>query len=131
MNPWNNLWEFNTKRFSVHLSCQYDNDVDLSFDDTGETAAKIESGEWTPYVFRVTVRLDGRKVSDDYLGGSIYADPMEFVTSHRTSKPESRNTLANKARNVAVCHYFPDMVKQAINEARKALADVPSLRRVA
>lgn len=128
---WNNLWTFRTKRFSVDLSATYDNDVDLSFDETGEAAAKIASGEWTPYTFRVTVRLDGRKVSDDYLGGSIYADPSEFVTGHRDANPEYRNTLAMKSRNQVICHYFPDMVRTAVAEARKALADVPHLRRVA
>ena len=46
MQTWETIWSFRTPRFKVTLDCTWDDDVDLPWDDTGETAEKITSGEW-------------------------------------------------------------------------------------
>lgn len=124
------LWEFNTARFAVRCTAEEEWDCDLSWDDTGETAEKINSGEWCIFCAKVAVLLDGREIAADYISQCIYADPSEFVTAHRDPDPLNRNcTIGKAARDGAfICHYFPDMVSIAIGEARKALANVPTLR---
>ncbi len=105
MTEWTNLRTFKTARFRVTLDWTWEEWPDLSWDETGETAAKVESGEWGVYLFRVRVTLDGEEVGRDYLGNSIYADPADFATEHRQGGA-----------------YFPDMVREAIREARRAIA---------
>lgn len=128
------VWTFRTARFLVALEIihlagyQYDGD-----DECGETQADLDSGELLAFDSRVTVSLDGVEIGSDSLGGSLYsADTLkEFWTAHRDSDAMNRNcTLMRAARgdNVCICHYFPDMVRSAIAEARKHLASVPHMR---
>lgn len=119
---WNTVWKFSTKRFVVSLDWEYEEYPDLSWDETGETQAKCESGEWGVYTFRTRVTLDGREVACDYLGNSIYADPKEFYAEHLGVRAKSR------AAGVNYGCYFTDMVANAVDEARKLLADAPRLR---
>ena len=114
MNSFDTLWTFNTKRFSVVLECELEQDADISWDDTGEVAEKLESGEWTNFCFRVRVLFDGNDIACNYLGNSIYADPADF-----------RDHIGSKGKWGS---YFSDMVHQSIDEARKYLGNVPKLR---
>lgn len=123
------LWSFSTDRFQVICTAEEEHDPDMSWDDDGSAQAGIDSGAYDLFCAKVAVLLDGREVSADYLGGCIYA-PGEFVESHRDKDPMNRNcTLMRAARGkVSICHYFPDMVRLAITEARQALRDMPTLR---
>lgn len=107
-NTWTILWHFDTAQFRVELARRLEAWPDLSWDDTGETRAKFESGEWGCYAFRVRVLCLGHEIAAEYLGNSIYADPAEF-RGHFGS-------------------YFYDMVKSAIAEARRTLASRPYVR---
>lgn len=122
MSKWNNLWKFSTARFTISLDWEWEDWPDISWDDTGEVRAKLESGEWGNYTFRVRVTCDGREVAADYLGNSIYADPAEFHRAHFGIRPKSRIDGCNYGT------YFTDMVRQAIGETRKALNNPPRLR---
>jgi hypothetical protein len=122
MQHWENLWLFATKRFKITLDAAWEDDQDLSWDDTGEVREKIASGEWGCFVFRVRVLLDGREVGIDYLGNSVYADPREFYQEHIGIRAKAREAGCNYG-----C-YFTDMVRAAISEARKTLRDLPTLR---
>lgn len=115
------IWTFRTKRFAVILDWDYETDPDLSWDDTGEVAAKINSGEWVNACFRVRVMFDGHEVAADYLGNSIHADPADF-RDHIGLAAKSRADGRNYGS------YFTDMVRTAIAEARQCLANVPRLR---
>lgn len=121
MSKWHNVWSFRTARFVVTLDWTYDDDADLSWDETGETQAKIESGEWGVFTFRVRVTCDGREVGCDYLGGSVYADPAEF-RDHVGLAVKCRADGRNYGS------YFTDMTREAIREARKSLCNAPRLR---
>jgi len=114
--------EFNTKNFRVVASIEPDQDVDTSFDETGETADKIESGEWEAFQTSVVVYWNGAEIGADYLGGSIYANPEDFFKEHIGLAAKSRADGRNYG-----C-YFPDMVREAISEARKHLANPPRVR---
>lgn len=124
MSNWNNTWKFSTARFTVSLDWEYEQSPDLSWADD-ETNEKLESGEYINCTFRVRVLCDGREVGADYLGNSIYTDPHSFYVEHLGVRAKSRAEGCNYG-----C-YFTDMVATAIDEARKALADMPRLRSVA
>ncbi len=118
------IWQFETRNFRVVASISPDTDVDISFDETSETRDKLESGEWTAFETAVRVYFRDAEVAADYLGGSIYAEPRDFFREHIGLAARSRADGRN------YCCYFPGMVSQAISEARKALADMPQLRKV-
>jgi hypothetical protein len=116
------IWTFATRNFTVDLSWDYESAPDLSWDETGETAEKIESGEWTNATFHVRVLgPTGDELASDYLGNSIYADVRDFRTEHLG--------LAAKGRADGCTYgaYFPDMVRQAISEARAALGKLQAV----
>lgn len=112
---WEEMWRFETARFVVKWEITTDYDVDLSWDETGETRKKLESGLWECFQSRVVVELNGRVIGEDYLGGSIYENPSEF-----------RDHIGMNARGHG--SYFSQMVREAIAEARKTLANVPHVR---
>lgn len=117
------VWTFRTARFRIALELihldgyQYDGD-----DEDGETQAALDSGAFVAFDSKVTVFLDGEEIASDYLGGSVYsADNFrEFYTAHRGADPMNRNcSIGREMRGGSVIgHYFPDMVANAIGEAR-------------
>lgn len=130
------IWSFVTERFRVaceitYLHChQYDGD-----DESGETQRDLDCGNLTAFDTRVSVWLDGLLIGADYLGASIYEGGKvgEFVTAHRDPDHMNRNCSLMRAThpagpNVSICHYFPDMVREAIKAARQHLANTPRLR---
>ncbi len=119
------MWQFTIGRFTIRAAIADCYDLDLSWDDDGEIRDRLESGEYQAFDTRVTVSLNGVVIAEDSLHGSIYSDPCEFFTDHRSADPMNRNcTIMRAARgdNVVICHYFPDMVRTAIAEARTWLA---------
>lgn len=129
------VWTFKPRgsRFEISLminrthSYIYDGD-----DENGETQAKLDSGEYVAFSSLVTVELDGNPIASDYLGGSVYAreSVSDFWTDHRSADPMNRNCSimrAKRCENCAIGHYFPDMVKAAIQEAREHIRNMPSV----
>lgn len=116
------IWRFNTARFSVILDCDWEENPDFSFDETGETEDKCRRGVWSCVCFRVRVLLDGEEIAADFLGNSIYADVCDFAREHLG------------CRTAGYGSYFPDMVREAISEARaeirRRVDTAPRLRAV-
>ena len=105
---WENMWTFETARFAIKWDIAPCQDVlDLSWDEAGETLENLSSGLWCAFDSRVVVLLDGRAISGDYLGHSIYANPRDFRTEHFGGSFGS---------------YFSDMVRTAVREARATIA---------
>lgn len=120
------MYEFTIGRFTIAADIHPADHLDLSWDDTGETAEKLDSGEWEAFDTNVTVSLNGAEIASDWLCGSIYADPAEFFSGHRDADPMNRNCSIMRAANgdnVMIGHYFPDMVRNAVQEARAWLAN--------
>lgn len=109
------FWTFETARFRITLEALPEYDLDLSWDDDGSTREGLESGLYVAFVAKVAVYLDGQEVGADYLGGCIYESVEAF-----------RDHIGCKAKGYG--SYFSDMVRQAIQEARRNLANRPTLR---
>ena len=103
-------------RFTVTADIQPCDNLNLSFDDSGEVREKLESGEWEAFDTKVTVYLNGAEIGSDWLCESIYADPADFFREHVGLAIKSRAD----GRNYGA--YVPGMVKVAISEARRWLA---------
>jgi hypothetical protein len=113
---WQRLWTFKTRNFSIELAAMPEQDPDLSWDDTGEVVAKLESGEWENVTFRVAVYgPHGEQLGADYLGNSIYGNLMDFRREHIGARGKWGS-------------YFRDMVGEAISEARDQVRDLQGLR---
>jgi hypothetical protein len=125
------VWKHETARFRVELQVSpCDMDPADSFDFEDDIAA-VRNGDVEWFDASVVVYLDGREVGRDSLGGCAYRDAYDFYAAHRDPDPMNRNCSimrAARGENVAICHYFPDMVRQAIAEARTTLAAAPRLR---
>lgn len=130
------VWSFRTARFAVYL--EISPDWHYQYDGGGpddETQSKLDSGEYVAFDSRVSVLLDGVEIGSDSLGGSVYAaDGVDaFWTAHRDPDAMNRNCSIMRAAHpagpmVSIGHYFPDMVRQAIAEARQHVANVPHMR---
>lgn len=111
------VWRFQTARFEVQLRIERDHNYcydGVAFDS------------------EVRVLLDGDEIASDHLGSSVYAASKEsdFWTAHRDSNPMNRNCSIFRAvhPNTSICHYFPDMVRSAIKDARVAIGRRPYIR---
>lgn len=125
------IWQFETARFRVELIAapEYMAPAD-SFEFQGDIAfaSDGEPAHWFCAIARVTDKESGAELGRDVLGACSYRSFDEFISSHRSADPENRNTLAMKARNISICHYFPDMVRLACREARQTANRLSGLR---
>lgn len=124
------VWSHETARFRVELALEPE-ELDpadcFQFDDDVEA---VRNGSVAWFCAAVRVYLDGREVAADYLGGCAYEPASDFWTAHRDPDDMNRNCSifrAARGENVSICHYFPDMVRQAIAEARSYLGSVRGL----
>lgn len=109
------MWSFETEHLRIEWAIAPDDDVDTSFDETGETVEKLNSGEWQAFMSRVQcVHKDtGAVLAVDYLGGSIYENPAEF-----RDHIGARGTYGS---------YFKDMVRTVCSEARANLRKMQTI----
>ncbi len=112
---------FKTRNFSVHVNAVEDSDIDLSWDDDGTVMAGLESGRFQAFGVVVTVYCRGAEVGTDSLWNCIYESPRAFM-DHVGIKPKGRADGRNYGS------YFSDMVRTAIGQARKHVADFRSIR---
>jgi len=113
------LREFRTANFTVRCEALDEIDLDLSFDETGETREKLESGELVAFVAHVAVYYKGRKVGENYLGNCIYESFADFM-DHRACGKQNRQWEA-QGETGRCGSYFSGMIHDAIKEARKEL----------
>lgn len=95
--------EFRTKHFRVIVDAIPEDSPDLSWDETGETAQKIDNGTYVLFCARVRVMHDELgELGSDYLGNCVYETLADFEA------PKS---------------YFQDMVRQACRSAREQILE--------
>lgn len=115
--------EFRTDRFRVTVEAEPDHDLDLSWDDTGEVARKLDSGELMNFTVHVTVENNRFGVlGESYLGGCIYTHPDEFQ-DHKAVGRTNREFAAQGERG-RCGSYFTDMIREAIDEARRNIENL-------
>lgn len=127
------VWSFETARLAVtayFLPCE---GLDLSWDEDGSTREGLETGHLEAFdtVIKVTLKDSDIELSCESLGESIYANPKDFITDHYTSPAIERNCSTMRelrGNRTVICHYFPDMVRAACEEARRALRSMQSLK---
>lgn len=125
------MWRFQTAHFVITAETVPDYDADLSWMTLAELR-KVETGEYEVFgtIVRVKTRT-GVQLGEASLWGSVYADPKEFFTAHRDPDPMNRNCTimrAAKGEEVVIGHYFPDLVREAISNARDMLDDLKDVR---
>lgn len=126
------LWQFDTANLRVVLHVEPEEmDPADSFSEQEDIDAVREGRvEWFCAFVSVWAGADEdglTYLAHDVLGGCAYSTFREFYTSHRDADPANRNTLALKAQNRAICHYFPSMVSEACAAARVELAKLQSI----
>jgi len=110
MDKLGTIWEFKTKSLIISVVALVEDDLDLSFDDTGEVAKKLSTGEYVAFCAKASVydMVTGDTLASDYLGDCIYADISDF-----------KDNLG--IANTKYGSYFSGMVKTVCKEARKAI----------
>lgn len=106
------LYSYTLGNYRIEAFAQHCDDLDLSWDETGEVAAQLDSGEM--WAFNVEVRathVPSGITGADYLGGNIYHDATDFVREFGG--------------------YFSDMRREALRQLRSEIhrvkAELPTL----
>lgn len=122
MNAYVKIWRFETAQFVVTVDAFEDADMDLSWDDSGETRDKIAAGELEHFAVRARcLHKPTGMESSDWLGGCIYALPADF-RDHFGIAAKSR------ADGVRYGSYFADMVRQVVGEMRENVKIAAAVR---
>jgi hypothetical protein len=118
-------WQFKTRNFIVMLDIERKRNYRYDGDDDGETQAGLDSGEIVAFdaTVYVILRNEDDPIAASHMSGHVYKadDVPAFWTDHRGPDPMNRNCSLQRP-GVSICHYFPDMVRDAIWDARKELA---------
>lgn len=89
--------EFKTRHFRVIVDAIEESDLDLSFDDSGETARQLDNGSLIAFCARVRVLTDGLEIGSDYLGNCIYKSLADFE-DHRECGRQNRRMIKQQGR---------------------------------
>lgn len=116
---------FETENFTVIVDAVDDTDLDISFDETGEVAAKLESGKYIGFCARARVMFEDEEIASDYLGGCIY-ESLDAFMDHRKCGRANRKFEANG--DAGRCgSYFSDMIHTVCDEAREHLTKIKAV----
>ncbi len=114
------LRTFKTAQFTVIVDALEDYDTDLSWDDTGEVRAGLESGKFTCFTARARViHKTLGEVAADYLGGCIH-ETLEGFMDHKECGKANRE-FKQRGESGRCGSYFHDMIRTACAEARQAI----------
>jgi hypothetical protein len=110
MQHWDTIWSFETARFRVTCDVTPEDTDPADCFDNDDDVEMVRSGAVDWFTARLRVTLDGAEIATDYLGACAYACAADFARKDRDG-------------------YFRDMVRSAIADARRALADMPKMRK--
>jgi hypothetical protein len=118
--------EFKTAQFRVIVDAIVEDCPDISWDETGEIADKLENGDLVIFCARARVIHDQLgEIASDYLGNCINTDFDDFM-DHKECAAYTRKLRAEGS--TAICGgYFADMIAIVIRGAREAITDVKSV----
>jgi hypothetical protein len=113
--------KFETENFKVIVDAVEDFDLDLSWDDDGEVARKLDNGSLIAFTARARAfGPHGVELASDYLGNCVY-ESLEAFADHRECGRANRQFEAEG--EAGRCgSYFSDMVHNVCRDARNELA---------
>ena len=111
--------EFKTRNFTVRVTAQEEDNLDLSFDDDGSVREAIDKGDLIAFCVKAAVYYRGNELATDYLGGCIYKSIADFM-DHRECGKQNK-VYAAKGEAGRCGSYFTDMIKTVCREAREEL----------
>ena len=93
MNSGSTIRQFHTENFRVVVEALPEDDLDLSFDDSGDIARKLDNGDLIAFVAHAYVehKDTGTILGEDYLGGCIYKDFDDFADHRACGRTNRRN----------------------------------------
>lgn len=121
------IYRFETARFAIVMTAEpEDSDPADSFEfpEDIEFARSGNDAAWFCAAVEVIEKKSGAVIGRDALGGCSYFSFEDFVAPHRDPDPMNRNCGAMRAargHNLAISHYFPSMILQAVGEARSTI----------
>lgn len=118
--------EFRTRQFTVIIDAIEDDAPDLSFDNTGEVRAGLESGRYVIFTARARAFHLGVELASDYLGGCIY-ESLDAFQDHKECGAQTRKLRA-EGNAAVVGSYFAGMVSEVCRTARKALCGMRTVK---
>jgi hypothetical protein len=89
--------EFKTKNFHVVVDAVEEIDLDLSWDEDGQTREGLENSTLIAFCARARVFLRGIEIASDYLGGCIYKS-LEDFEDHKECGKQNRETIRREGR---------------------------------
>lgn len=89
--------EFKTRNFHVVVDAVEEIDLDLSWDEDGQTRKGLENGSLIAFCARARVFLRGNEIASDYLGGCIYKSLEDFA-DHKECGKQNRETIRREGR---------------------------------
>jgi len=92
MHKLGTMREFKTQNFHVVVDAVEETDIDLSWDETGETRRGLEDGTFIAFIARARVFFRGLEVASDYLGGCVYKS-LDAFEDHRECGKQNRANL--------------------------------------
>ncbi len=109
------MWSFKTPQFIITWEIEKD-PLDTSYMDASlakECRQNVKSGKWKCFTSEISVthRATKIKLGEAFLGGSIYENPADF-RDHFGMNSKGHGS------------YFSQMVREAVEEARKRLPAV-------
>ena len=122
-NRYEEVWKFETKNFRISLDIAPETDDPRDHFEFPEDIAAVTNGDVMWFMARATVSCLGHIISQDYLGSCAYKNIKDFIASHRDEDPMNRNSSIMRqvrGNNVSIGHYFPDMIRTAVNDARQS-----------
>lgn len=125
------VWKFETARFCVTLSFEPEEMDPADSFEFQEDIDAIRNGDVLWFCAVLRVFCGGNEVARDVLGGCAYRSIDEFIAAHRDPDPMNRNSSimrASRGDRTVISHYFPDMVRQAVADARRTVCNMPQLR---
>ena len=85
--------QFQTENFRVVVEALPEDDLDLSWDDTGKTAERLDAGDLIAFVAHAYVEYmpTGAILGEDYLGNCIYKNFEDFADHRACGRANRRN----------------------------------------
>lgn len=114
----NVMRQFETANYIVRVSAEEEQDLDLSWDETGRTLKQLERGDLIAFTAHVEVihKPTGATLGEDYLGNCIYKSFADFM-DHRACGKQNRKWV-KQGKEGRCGSYFSDMIHEAIEQAR-------------